>query len=150
MLKRPDSRGSDWCGTELKRFPHQSSSALSLIWTFCVLRHWIQASIGTFSAGEGPTAQAAKHSAASKALKSLREMPVPDGKSKLDPTSQPFVPGRITTCESLISWWLPILFHCISCNKVAQVPVPVPVVNYTGTWRFLKHSRQCHVFCRLW
>jgi len=46
--------------------------------------------------GEGATAQAAKHCAASKALKSLREMPVPDGKSKLDPTSQPFVPGQPT------------------------------------------------------
>ena len=44
-------------------------------------------------AGEGPTAQAAKHNAAGKALKMLKEMPIPDGKSKLDPTSQPFTPG---------------------------------------------------------
>ena len=43
--------------------------------------------------GEGPTAQAAKHNAAGKALKMLNEMPIPDGKSKLDPTSQPFTPG---------------------------------------------------------
>merc|ERR1719391_1687168 len=43
--------------------------------------------------GEGPTAQAAKHGAAGKALKALRDMPVGDGKSKLDPTSLPFVPG---------------------------------------------------------
>merc|ERR1719391_1167582 len=43
--------------------------------------------------GEGPTAQAAKHGAAGKALKALRDMPVVDGKSKLDPTSLPFVPG---------------------------------------------------------
>ena len=45
------------------------------------------------SSGEGPTAQAAKHNAAAKALKMLNEMPIPDGKSKLDPTSQPFTPG---------------------------------------------------------
>ena len=44
-------------------------------------------------AGEGQTAQAAKHSAAGKALKMLKEMPCYDGKSKLDPTSQPFTPG---------------------------------------------------------
>ena len=43
--------------------------------------------------GEGPTAQAAKHGAAGKALKALRDMPVGDGKSKLDPTSLPFIPG---------------------------------------------------------
>jgi hypothetical protein len=49
--------------------------------------------------GEGATAQAAKHCAASKALKSLREMPLPDGKSKLDPTSQPFVPGQSKLSE---------------------------------------------------
>ena len=46
-----------------------------------------------FVSGEGPTAQAAKHNAAGKALKMLKEMPIPDGKSKLDPTSQPFTPG---------------------------------------------------------
>jgi double-stranded RNA-binding protein Staufen len=33
--------------------------------------------------GEGPTAQAAKHGAAGKALKTLRDVPVSDGKSKL-------------------------------------------------------------------
>jgi len=43
--------------------------------------------------GEGATAQAAKHGAAGKALKILRDMPVPDTNSKLDPTSLPFVPG---------------------------------------------------------
>jgi len=43
--------------------------------------------------GEGPTAQAAKHGAAGKALKALRDLPVNDGKSKLDPTSLPFIPG---------------------------------------------------------
>ena len=43
--------------------------------------------------GEGSTAQAAKHGAAGKALKALRDMPVVDGKSKLDPTSLPFIPG---------------------------------------------------------
>jgi double-stranded RNA-binding protein Staufen len=43
--------------------------------------------------GEGPTAQAAKHGAAGKALKALRDIPVVDGKSKLDPTSLPFIPG---------------------------------------------------------
>jgi len=43
--------------------------------------------------GEGATAQAAKHGAAGKALKMLRDLPLPDGKSKLDPTSLPFVPG---------------------------------------------------------
>jgi len=43
--------------------------------------------------GEGATAQAAKHGAAGKALKVLRDMPVPDTNSKLDPTSLPFVPG---------------------------------------------------------
>ena len=37
--------------------------------------------------------QAAKHTAASKALKILRDIPLPDCKSKLDPTSQPFTPG---------------------------------------------------------
>ena len=37
--------------------------------------------------------QAAKHTAASKALKLLRDIPLPDCKSKLDPTSQPFTPG---------------------------------------------------------
>ena len=43
--------------------------------------------------GEGQTAQAAKHNAAGKALKLLKEVPIPDGQSKLDPTSQPFTPG---------------------------------------------------------
>merc|ERR1712012_857952 len=43
--------------------------------------------------GEGQTAQAAKHNAAGKALKMLKDIPIPDGKSKLDPTSQPFTPG---------------------------------------------------------
>lgn len=38
--------------------------------------------------------QAAKHSAASKALKALRDVPVGEGKSKLDPTSLPFIPGE--------------------------------------------------------
>ena len=37
--------------------------------------------------------QAAKHTAASKALKMLRDIPLPDCKAKLDPTSQPFTPG---------------------------------------------------------
>ena len=43
--------------------------------------------------GDGQTAQAAKHNAAGKALKMLKDIPIPDGKSKLDPTSQPFTPG---------------------------------------------------------
>merc|ERR1712106_1111880 len=43
--------------------------------------------------GEGATAQAAKHGAAGKALKVLKDLPIPDGKSKLDPTSLPFIPG---------------------------------------------------------
>ena len=45
--------------------------------------------------GEGLTAQAARHCAASQALKVLKEQE--EGhhiKSKLDPTSNPFVPGN--------------------------------------------------------
>jgi len=67
--------------------------------------------------GEGPTAQAAKHNAAGKALKMLKEMPIPDGKSKLDPTSQPFTPGiEYDDLKSPIS-----LVHEIALKRNLQV-----------------------------
>jgi len=67
--------------------------------------------------GEGPTAQAAKHNAAAKALKMLNEMPIPDGKSKLDPTSQPFTPGlEYDDLKSPIS-----LVHEIALKRNFQV-----------------------------
>merc|ERR1711936_820418 len=67
--------------------------------------------------GEGPTAQAAKHNAAGKALKMLKEMPIPDGKSKLDPTSLPFTPGlEYDDLKSPIS-----LVHEIALKRNLQV-----------------------------
>jgi len=67
--------------------------------------------------GEGPTAQAAKHNAAGKALKMLNEIPIPDGKSKLDPTSQPFTPGiEYDDLKSPIS-----LVHEIALKRNFQV-----------------------------
>jgi len=67
--------------------------------------------------GEGPTAQAAKHNAAGKALKMLNEIPMPDGKSKLDPTSQPFTPGiEYDDLKSPIS-----LVHEIALKRNFQV-----------------------------
>lgn len=67
--------------------------------------------------GEGATAQAAKHGAAGKALKILKELPIPDGKSKLDPTSLPFVPGsEYDELKSPIS-----LVHEVALKRNLQV-----------------------------
>merc|ERR1719348_2301578 len=67
--------------------------------------------------GEGQTAQAAKHNAAGKALKMLKDIPIPDGKSKLDPTSQPFTPGiEYDDLKSPIS-----LVHEIALKRNLQV-----------------------------
>jgi len=67
--------------------------------------------------GEGQTAQAAKHNAAGKALKLLKEVPIPDGQSKLDPTSQPFTPGiEYDELKSPIS-----LVHEIALKRNLQV-----------------------------
>jgi len=76
--------------------------------------------------GEGPTAQAAKHGAAGKALKALRDIPVNDGKSKLDPTSLPFVPGsEYDELKSPIS-----LAHEIALKR--NLTVYFEVVRETG------------------
>jgi len=76
--------------------------------------------------GEGPTAQAAKHGAAGKALKALRDMPVGDGKSKLDPTSLPFIPGsEYDELKSPIS-----LAHEIALKR--NLTVYFEVVRETG------------------
>merc|ERR1719422_1590144 len=67
--------------------------------------------------GDGQTAQAAKHNAAGKALKMLKDIPIPDGKSKLDPTSQPFTPGiEYDDLKSPIS-----LVHEIALKRNLQV-----------------------------
>ena len=67
--------------------------------------------------GEGATAQAAKHGAAGKALRVLKELPIPDGKSKLDPTSLPFVPGsEYDELKSPIS-----LVHEVALKRNLQV-----------------------------
>jgi len=67
--------------------------------------------------GEGATAQAAKHGAAGKALRVLKEIPIPDGKSKLDPTSLPFVPGsEYDELKSPIS-----LVHEVALKRNLQV-----------------------------
>jgi len=71
--------------------------------------------------GEGVTAQAAKHSAANKALKILRDLPLPDGKSKLDPNSVPFVPGsEYDELKSPIS-----LVHEVALKRNLQVQFEV-------------------------
>merc|ERR1719356_1989505 len=76
--------------------------------------------------GEGQTAQAAKHNAAGKALKMLKDIPIPDGKSKLDPTSQPFTPGiEYDDLKSPIS-----LAHEIALKRNLQVYFEV--VRETG------------------
>ena len=74
--------------------------------------------------GDGQTAQAAKHNAAGKALKMLRDIPIPDGKSKLDPTSQPFTPGiEYDDLKSPISLGLlqyhTLLFHSECLNSIS-------------------------------
>jgi len=76
--------------------------------------------------GEGTTAQAAKHSAAGKALKTLKEFPINDGKSKLDPTSLPFIPGsEYDELKSPIS-----LAHEIALKR--NMTVYFEVVRETG------------------
>lgn len=76
--------------------------------------------------GEGPTAQAAKHGAAGKALKALRDIPVVDNKSKLDPTSLPFIPGsEYDELKSPIS-----LAHEIALKR--NLTVYFEVVRETG------------------
>jgi len=89
---------------------------------FCV-----QLRVGTRDfVGEGATAQAAKHGAAGKALKILKDLPIPDGKSKLDPTSLPFVPGsEYDELKSPIS-----LAHEIALKRNLQVYFEV--VRETG------------------
>ena len=78
--------------------------------------------------GEGPTAQAAKHGAAGKALKALRDMPVGDGKSKLDPTSLPFIPGsEYDELKSPIS-----LAHEIALKRNLTVYFEVREIFYLG------------------
>jgi len=70
--------------------------------------------------GEGATAQAAKHAAANKALKMLRDLPL-DGKSKLDPNCLPFVPGsEYDELKSPIS-----LVHEIALKRNLQVQFEV-------------------------
>ena len=72
--------------------------------------------------GDGPTAQAAKHNAAGKALKMLNEMPIPDGKSKLDPTSQPFTPGiEYDDLKSPISLGRLLISVLISRNNIIRI-----------------------------
>jgi len=89
---------------------------------FCV-----QLRVGTRDfVGEGATAQAAKHGAAGKALKVLKDLPIPDGKSKLDPTSLPFIPGsEYDELKSPIS-----LAHEIALKRNLQVYFEV--VRETG------------------
>jgi len=71
--------------------------------------------------GEGATAQAAKHAGANKALKMLRDLPLPDGKSKLDPTCLPFVPGsEYDELKSPVS-----LVHEVALKRNLQVQFEV-------------------------
>jgi len=71
--------------------------------------------------GEGATAQAAKHAAANKALKMLRDLPLSDGKSQLDPNCLPFVPGsEYDELKSPIS-----LVHEVALKRNLQVQFEV-------------------------
>jgi len=71
--------------------------------------------------GEGITAQAAKHAAANKALKMLRDLPLSDGNSKLDPNCLPFVPGsEYDELKSPIS-----LVHEVALKRNLQVQFEV-------------------------
>merc|ERR1719412_1715227 len=72
--------------------------------------------------GEGATAQAAKHGAAGKALKMLKELPMPDGKSKLDPTTLPFVPDITNASSEYDELKSPIsLVHEVALKRNLQV-----------------------------
>merc|ERR550539_1806801 len=72
--------------------------------------------------GEGATAQAAKHGAAGKALKMLEELPMPDGKSKLDPTTLPFVPDLTNASSEYDELKSPIsLVHEVALKRNLQV-----------------------------
>merc|ERR1719412_1578255 len=72
--------------------------------------------------GEGATAQAAKHGAAGKALKMLKELPMPDGKSKLDPTTLPFVPDLTNASSEYDELKSPIsLVHEVALKRNLQV-----------------------------
>ena len=68
--------------------------------------------------GNGATAQAARHSAASLALRALREVPESDAKSKLDPTSVPFVPGE-TRLNMLVTTLLRVYFNTLVVQKLS-------------------------------
>jgi len=89
--------------------------------------------------GEGLTAQAARHSAASQALKLLKDADGQQGKSKLDPTSNPFIPG--TEYDELKS---PIsLVHEVALKR--NLPVAFTVVRETGPPHMRMFVTRCTV-----
>lgn len=89
--------------------------------------------------GEGATAQAARHCAASQALKMMKESANCEGKSKLDPTSNPFIPG--TEYDELKS---PIsLVHEIALKR--NLPVSFVVVRETGPPHMRMFITRCAV-----
>jgi len=89
--------------------------------------------------GEGATAQAARHSAASQALKLIKENVGNDGKSKLDPTSNPFVPGAdYDELKSPIS-----LVHEVALKR--NLAVTFSVVRETGPPHMRMFVTRCTV-----
>jgi len=96
--------------------------------------------------GNGATAQAARHSAASLALRALREVPESDAKSKLDPTSVPFVPENVAVkseseyddLKSPIS-----LVHEIALKR--NLSVSFAVVKETGPPHMRMFITRCSV-----
>mgnify|MGYP001215761991 FL=1 len=87
--------------------------------------------------GNGATAQAARHSAASLALRALREVPESDAKSKLDPTSVPFVPGETREIKVKFSF---IAMHFYSLNKRLNMLVTTLLRVYFNTLVVQKSS----------
>jgi len=89
--------------------------------------------------GEGATAQAARHCAASQALKMMKEGPGGDGKSKLDPTSNPFIPGaEYDELKSPIS-----LVHEVALKR--NLSVAFSVVRETGPPHMRMFITRCTV-----
>jgi len=92
--------------------------------------------------GEGPTAQAARHSAASQALHTIKEKttPAPEAaKSKLDPTSTPFIPGaEYDDLKSPIS-----LVHEIALKR--NLTVAFSVVKESGPPHMRMFITRCTV-----
>ncbi|XP_023326146.1 double-stranded RNA-binding protein Staufen homolog 2 isoform X2 [Eurytemora carolleeae] len=89
--------------------------------------------------GEGATAQAARHCAASQALKALKDKNSGEGKSKLDPTSNPFIPGvEYDDLKSPIS-----LVHEVALKR--NLPVTFTVVRENGPPHMRMFLTKCSV-----